>query len=173
MQEDLELDLTVRWYRFRAENYCNPISTKDKSRLHQFGAKMLPGIFVGCALNSGERWAGDVIIADWHDIENYVTSKVHIKKVQVQRSCSQETAGNMHISLRRWLPNTRRNKGRPKGCSWVQRLCQCITRNGLDISPRPLCPQRVRTVGDMKIALRSSLPTLAARATAIHPCTSR
>ena len=30
----------------------HPISAKDLSRLHQFGAKVLPGIFLGCALNA-------------------------------------------------------------------------------------------------------------------------
>ena len=28
----------------------HPISAKDLSRLHQFGANVLPGIFLGCAL---------------------------------------------------------------------------------------------------------------------------
>ena len=31
----------------------HPISAKDTSRLDQFGAKVLPGIFLGCALNAG------------------------------------------------------------------------------------------------------------------------
>ena len=32
----------------------HPVSTKDMSRLHQFGKKVLPGIFLGYALNAGE-----------------------------------------------------------------------------------------------------------------------
>ena len=31
----------------------HPISAKDLSRLHQFGAKVLPGRILGCALNAG------------------------------------------------------------------------------------------------------------------------
>ena len=56
------------------------ISTNDKTRLHQFGTKMLPGIFVGYALNSGGGWTGDVITADWHEIENNIASEVHVKR---------------------------------------------------------------------------------------------
>ena len=33
------------------KNY--PISAKDQSRIHQFGKKVLPGLFLGYALNAG------------------------------------------------------------------------------------------------------------------------
>ena len=32
----------------------HPISAKDQSGIHQFGKKVLPGIFLGYALNAGE-----------------------------------------------------------------------------------------------------------------------
>ena len=41
---------------------------------------MLPGIFIGNALISGGCWTGDVLIADWQDIENNVASKVHVNQ---------------------------------------------------------------------------------------------
>ena len=31
----------------------NPISAKDQSRIHQFGKKVLPGLFLGYALHKG------------------------------------------------------------------------------------------------------------------------
>ena len=62
------------------------------------------------ALNSGAGRTGDLIIADWHDIEHDVTSEVHVKKIQVQRSWNQEVAGCMYISLHRWFPDTRRSR---------------------------------------------------------------
>ena len=34
----------------------HPISAKDQSRLHQFGAEVLPGIFLGHALYAGRIW---------------------------------------------------------------------------------------------------------------------
>ena len=40
------------------------ISAKDQSRIHQFGKKVLPGLFLGYALYAGRIWKGDVLIAD-------------------------------------------------------------------------------------------------------------
>ena len=42
----------------------HPISTRDQSRLHQIGKKVLPGIFLGCELIAGGIWKGDILIAD-------------------------------------------------------------------------------------------------------------
>ena len=36
-----------------------PISAREQSRFHQFGKKVLPGIFLGCALIAG-IWKGDI-----------------------------------------------------------------------------------------------------------------
>ena len=41
-----------------------PISVKDKSRIHQFGKKVLPGLFLGYALYAGGIWKGDIMVAD-------------------------------------------------------------------------------------------------------------
>ena len=41
---------------------------------------MLPGKFIGYALSTGGGWTEDLIIADWHDIENCVASEVHVKR---------------------------------------------------------------------------------------------
>ena len=35
---------------------CHPISAKDMSRLHQFGNKVLPGIFFGYVLHAVKIW---------------------------------------------------------------------------------------------------------------------
>ena len=40
---------------------------------------MLPGIVIGYALNSGGGSTGYLIIADWHDVENYVAAEVRVK----------------------------------------------------------------------------------------------
>ena len=39
---------------FGANISCKPSSAKDRSRLHQFGAQMLTGIFMGFVLRAGE-----------------------------------------------------------------------------------------------------------------------
>ena len=40
----------------------HPITAKDQSRIHQFGKKVLPGLFVGYALYAGGIWKGDVLM---------------------------------------------------------------------------------------------------------------
>ena len=42
----------------------HPITAKDQSRIHQFGKKVLPGLFLGYALYAGRIWKGDVLVAD-------------------------------------------------------------------------------------------------------------
>ena len=42
----------------------HPISSKDISRLHQFGPKVLPGIFLGYVLYARRIWKGDIMVAD-------------------------------------------------------------------------------------------------------------
>ena len=39
-----------------------PISAEDQSRIHQFGKKVLPGLFLGYALYAGGIWKGDTIV---------------------------------------------------------------------------------------------------------------
>ena len=43
----------------------HPISAKDLSRLHQFGAKVLPGIFLGYAVHAEGIWKGYFMVAKW------------------------------------------------------------------------------------------------------------
>ena len=42
----------------------HPITAKDQSRIHQFGKKVLPGLFLGYALYGEGIWKGDVLIQD-------------------------------------------------------------------------------------------------------------
>ena len=46
---------------FGAMVECHPISAKDLSRLHQYGAKVLSGIFLVCVLYAGRIWKGDIL----------------------------------------------------------------------------------------------------------------
>ena len=46
-----------------------PISAKDQSRIHQFGKKVLPGLFLGNALYAGGIWKGDIMVADIEELE--------------------------------------------------------------------------------------------------------
>ena len=47
-----------------------PISARDQSRIHQFGKKVLPGLFLGYALYAGGIWKGDVLVADFEEFRD-------------------------------------------------------------------------------------------------------
>ena len=46
-----------------------PISAKDQSRIHQFGKKVLLGLFFGYALYAVGIWKGDIMVADIEELE--------------------------------------------------------------------------------------------------------
>ena len=50
MKDVLENHLKDRLFRFGSLVEYYPISAKDQSRIHQFGKKVLPGLFLGYAL---------------------------------------------------------------------------------------------------------------------------
>ena len=78
-----------------------PISTKDQSRIHQFGKKVLSGLFLGCALYAGGIWKGDVLIADLEELETMDASEIYSKKTQCERGDISQTR-RIYFSNRRW-----------------------------------------------------------------------
>ena len=62
-----------------------PISEKDQSRIHQFGKKVLPGLFLGYALYAGGIWKGDVLIADLEELETMDASEIRSKKDSMRK----------------------------------------------------------------------------------------
>ena len=62
---------------FGAMVECHLISSKDQSRLHQFGPKVLPGIFLGYALYAGRIWKEDIMVADSEELEEMDASELH------------------------------------------------------------------------------------------------
>ena len=57
----------------------HPIAAKEQSRIHQFGKKVLPGLFLGYALFAGGIWKGDVLIADLEELETMDASEIYSK----------------------------------------------------------------------------------------------
>ena len=47
----------------------HPETAKGQSRIHQFGKKVLPGLFLGYALYVEGIWKGDVLVADLEELE--------------------------------------------------------------------------------------------------------
>ena len=62
----------------------HPLTSKDQSRIHQFGKKVLPGLFLVYALNAGGIWKGDVLIADLEGLETMDASEVYSKRLNAK-----------------------------------------------------------------------------------------
>ena len=62
----------------------HPITAKDQSRIHQFGKKVLPGLFLGYALYAGGIWKGDVLIADLEELETMDASDIYSKRLNAK-----------------------------------------------------------------------------------------
>ena len=68
-------NVTVEYY---------PITAKDQSRIHQFGKKVLPGLFLGYALYAGGIWKGDMIVADIEELETMDASEIYFKRLDAK-----------------------------------------------------------------------------------------
>ena len=62
----------------------HPITAKDQSRIHQFGKKVLPGLFLGYALYARGIWKGDVLIADFEELETMDASEIYSKRLNAK-----------------------------------------------------------------------------------------
>ena len=59
----------------------HPLAAKDQSRIHQFGKKVVPGLFLGYALYAGGIWKGNVLIADLEELETMDASEIYSKRL--------------------------------------------------------------------------------------------
>ena len=62
----------------------HPITAKDQSRIHQFGKKVLPGLFLGYALYAVRNWKGDVLIADLEELETMDASEIYSERLNAK-----------------------------------------------------------------------------------------
>ena len=73
----------------------HPISAKEQSRLHQFGAKVLPGIFLDYALYAARIWKGDIMVADIEELEEQMdASELHARRVNAKVVLTPQRSGN-------------------------------------------------------------------------------
>ena len=69
---------------FGAMVECHPISPRDQARVHQFGKKILPGIFLGYELIAERIWKGDILIADLEELENLDASELYPRRINAK-----------------------------------------------------------------------------------------
>ena len=81
------------------------ITAKDQSRIHQFGKKVLPGLFLGYALYAGEIWKGDILVADIEELETMDASEIYSKSLSAKEVIFQKKMENI-FSSRRWTNQT-------------------------------------------------------------------
>ena len=62
----------------------HPITAKDQSRIHQFGKKVLPGLFLGYALYAVRIWKADVLVADLEELETMDASEIYSKRLNAK-----------------------------------------------------------------------------------------
>ena len=89
-----------------------PISAKDQSRIHQFGKKVLPGLFLGYALYAGGIWKGDVLVADLEELETMDASEIYWKRLNAKEVIFPKEKRRIYFSNRRW---TNQNPWRRSG----------------------------------------------------------
>ena len=61
-----------------------PVSAKDQSRIHQFGKKVLLGLFLGYALYASGIWKGDILGADIEELETMDASEIYSKRLNAK-----------------------------------------------------------------------------------------
>ena len=60
------------------------ITTKDQARIHHFGKKVLPGLFLGYALYARGIWKGDVLVADLEELKTMDASEIYSKRLNAK-----------------------------------------------------------------------------------------
>ena len=116
----------------------HPISGKNRSRLHQIGPKVLPGIFLGCALHAVKIWKGDILVADIEELEQMDASEINAKRFNAKEVLTPLKVGHflfpvadgtVDIFLRRsGSENIHLATGQPRPRRRTRKSCRRIRR---------------------------------------------
>ena len=94
----------------------HPVTAKDQSRIHQFGKKVLPGLFLGYALYAVRIWKGDVLVADLEELETMDASEIYSKRLNAKEVIfPRRRSGTENIHLDTAASKSRR---RSRRLSW-------------------------------------------------------
>ena len=80
----------------------HPISAHDQTRHHQFGKKVLPGIFVGYALYAGGICNGDTLVEDVEELQNLDVSDIYVRRLNAKEVLVPKNWRQVYMSVRRW-----------------------------------------------------------------------
>ena len=93
----------------------HPITAKEQSRIHQFGKKVLPGLFLGCALYAEGIWKGDTLVAHIEEWKRWSHRKSTQKDSKRKMIFTKEN-GKIYFSNRTW---TNQNPWRRSGTETI------------------------------------------------------
>ena len=88
----------------------HPLTSKDQSRIHQFGKKVLPGLFLAYALYARWTWKGDVLISDLEALETMDASEIYPKRLNAKEVIFPKR--RIYFSNRRWTNQNPRERSR-------------------------------------------------------------
>ena len=91
-----------------------PCTAKDQSRIHQFGKKVLPGLFLGYALYAGGIWEGHMMVADIEELETMDATEIYSKRLNAKEVYFPKKKGKFVFSNRRWTNQTSWRRPRPE-----------------------------------------------------------
>ena len=77
-----------------------------KLRLHQFGKKVLPGIFLCNVLYAEEISQGDIMVADIEELEKTDTSEIHAARLNAKEVLTPKNGEQFIFPDRRWNSQT-------------------------------------------------------------------
>ena len=77
----------------------HPISAKDQSRLHQSGKKVLPGIFLGCALFVGEFGREMCWLQTWRSWKCWTRQKSMLEDSNAKETITPKRVNNLIFSI--------------------------------------------------------------------------
>ena len=72
------------------------IIAKDQSKIHQFGKKVSPGLFLGYALYAGGIWKGDTVVADIEEMEEMDASELHARRLNAEEVLTSMKGDNLY-----------------------------------------------------------------------------
>ena len=87
--------------------------------MHKFGSKVLPGIFIGYHQKHGGTWSGDMLVADWEQIENAENSRdIYVKRFDAKEIFPIQLSGKFRFpiaegDLRQPGDRTKHNRKKP------------------------------------------------------------
>ena len=61
-----------------------PITAKDQSRIHQFGKKVSPGLFLGYAPYARRIWKVDIMVADIEELDTMDATEIYSKRLNAK-----------------------------------------------------------------------------------------